>query len=160
MKPILILSAISLCLGLAHAQADTTPEMASLGVLKASNESVFTKESTGITFTYFPPAGVVKTSPIYVLEATDEQGHRLRTLGELSDDGLIGDIKAHDGIYGRKFEIYEKKGGFLLLRITDESIVPAIAVSNTLKIEVIRHPRLQELLRTVWKTISARFHSN
>jgi len=129
-----------------------------LGQLKASYSSLFAKESTAVTFTYFPASNPPKPGSIFVVEVVDTQGKRVRTVGELADEGFLGDVKAHDGIYGRKFQLNEKKPGTMFFRVVDESVVPAVVVSNNLSMEIVRHPAFQELLSSVWQKIVAQFH--
>lgn len=82
-------------------------------------EKVFTRESTHVVIRAKQSSESLKRvgklsgeslSRFEVVEI-DSQGKKIKTIGLMTDDGVMGDRRAGDGIYTRKFQVYEKKVG-------------------------------------------------
>lgn len=148
------LFACSFPLMAAATQISTSPKPLSLGEVTAVPAALFRKESTAVVFQYVSPIGHLAHRPL--LAQIDEQGHPILRLGVLGDDGLLGDQKAGDGVYSRKFQLNQKKAGVVYYQIQDGQTEAAL--SAPLAIEVVRHPAFQELLSQIWKGIRARLN--
>lgn len=134
---------------------------------KASHDSLFTKESVAITFRVkVIPDAEGKTPDVSLLQV-DDQGNKLRYIGIMSDDGVMGDRKAGDGIFSKKINLTEKKAGNVYFaavedRASDVSLetgTPSPEVINRyphVKIEVLRRPSFIEAMGRVWNRILGR----
>jgi hypothetical protein len=65
---------------------------------------LFVKESSPVLFTVKPGHPDSRLALIEV----DEQGRKLRYIGVMTDDGVMGDKIRGDGVYTRKISVTEK----------------------------------------------------
>lgn len=131
---------------------------------------VFTKESTAIIFTakvLAPQSGGNASEPKLSLYQVDETGKPVRYFGIFTDDGVMGDRTAHDGIYSRKVQFHDKKPGVRAFAVMPDAgevqpttdSLPSSAALATTQIEVIGRPSMLQALSGVWEKIRRGFAS-
>lgn len=120
-------------------------------------DSLFAKESSPVVFKFDSNSIHPKPSEHtqYMLVQLLPDGKE-RTVGLLSDDGVLGDSKKGDGIYSRKVQLYERKGGILRFQVVTWEKGEEKRLGELAELQVHSHPVLQDLLATIWNRIQAR----
>ncbi len=145
------------CLALATSLTLTSHASVPIEEIHADQKSVFVKESTNlIVSARVHPSNLPKARLSVV--RIDESGQVLQLMGIATDDGVMGDKKAGDGIYTRKIIVYAKKPGTFLYAFAEENPDGTLpkkieTPQNHLAIEILQHPTLMGALKEVWKKL-------
>lgn len=107
------------------------------------NEDVDIKVSVGLQ----PQPGREPT-----LVEVDENGNRLRTFLPLVDNGILGDRRAGDGLYARKFKLNERSPKKIRFSVAyDEGQSSGLVAMG--QIEINHRPSFVQVLKEVWKRL-------
>jgi HAE1 family hydrophobic/amphiphilic exporter-1 len=143
------------------------PGLAGVKLEKLQNfpRELFVRESSPVIFSVklasqpCPPAQPAK---IGLVEVTAE-GERVRYVGPMMDDGILGDSVKNDCVYSRKIQVSEKKGKTLYFAAVDESAEGAANTTPRFEREALTtltfvpRPSFVELVGTVWEKIRAKW---
>ncbi len=136
----------------------TTPLLAygklEIGRTFSDRDTAFTKESTNVLVMTKPIIHQKGKSLKLILLQVDSDGNKIKYMGIMSDDGIMGDRSKKDGIYTRKIQVYGKKGGIQYFAVTEEidgKIPQKISdMSKSIQIKVIFRPSFIELMERVF----------
>lgn len=113
---------------------------------------LFAKESSPVIFTVKAQTPDPKLSLLQV----DASGKKLRYIGIMTDDGVMGDKIKGDGIYTRKISMTEKGAQKFYYSVIDESgsgVPEQVDATRLATVEVLRRPSMLEVLATIWTKI-------
>ena len=127
--------------------------------------ALFAKESSPVIFQAQLAPNSAKTTPAnapkLALIQTTPEGKKLRYIGIMSDDGVMGDRVKNDGIYTRKLQMNEKQAGKLYYAVVEETeagVPDQVDPSKLTNVEIIRRPSFVELISTIWGRVSTQLH--
>lgn len=124
---------------------------------------LFVKESSPIIFSAKLAAGAIPKAgekpPNLTLIQVDASGKKLRYIGIMSDDGVMGDKVRGDNILTRKHQLTEKvaqKVYFAVVEETAAGVPEQVDPAKAVSIEIIRRPSFVEIVSTIWSKITSK----
>ncbi len=127
--------------------------------------ALFAKESSPVIFqaqlSAKTAAATSKNPPKLALIQTTPEGKKLRYIGIMSDDGVMGDRVKNDGIYTRKLQMNEKQAGKIFYAVVEETeagVPDQVDPTKLTNVEIIRRPSFVELISTIWGRVSTQLH--
>jgi hypothetical protein len=116
-------------------------------------KELFVKESSPVLITVSAPSGATQLTLLEV----DETGKKLRYIGVMTDDGVMGDKIRGDGVYTRKISVTEKRAKKFYYSVIEETAAGGVpeqvdpALINS--IEIVGRPSMVEVLAIIWDKI-------
>ncbi len=141
---------------------------ASLENFKIFPDYLFTDEDLGVKFSAKLESVGVKPKALTLMEVNEEKGF-IKYRWPLNDEGMQGDEKAQDGVYGREIQFKEKNPTQLVFYVlleeeelrgpASQSVsLPKVPPSQRAILEIRAHPTFIDILKDVWKKIKQKFH--
>lgn len=115
-------------------------------------KELFVKESSPVIFTVKPDQANDRLTLIEV----DEKGKKLRYIGVMTDDGVMGDKIRGDGVYTRKISVTEKKAQlfhYAVVEETDAGVPDELDPAKTSELRILGRPSMVEVLSSIWARI-------